>query len=468
MLGTLIRKELMAHVLSVRFHLTAALVVLLLGGAAVLHRADAHRRFADYTSAEQTRQQELAEAAERPSPLFQVFSYSFQPLMSRPSGLSFVADGHERELPNVVQVQLFRLDGPKRQQRSNPMLPPHEALDWSLIVGVVLSFAAIVLTFDAFAGEREDGTLRLLLANPVPRWQLVAAKFTGAWGILMAGLVVGVLVQLLVLLPGGVLVLDGGTMGRLALALVMAALYVAFFVLLGLAVSALNAAPDSALVVSLLVWALLVVVVPRGSAVLAHGLAPVESRDAVTQRAWARVEEAQREYLRLHPKEANRWFSGAWSPGESLDGAAVMWAAYRRELDAWRASWLRQVGTARALALVSPASVLSLGLERVCGTGLERYGSFLAAAHRYRGAMEERVRAIYPLDPVDAAGTDPEANRLLAELPVSVSDLPVFEDRPVPLGRAAVRALPLVFALALLDLLLMAAAVLAAVRYDVR
>jgi len=195
--------------------------------------------------------------------------------MARPGLFGFVSEGRERDLPNVAIVNAFRLQGPEVQQRGNPMLPSFEVIDWSLVVCLVLSFAGLVLTFDGFAGERADGTLRLLLAHPVPRWQLVLAKFSAAWGLLVAAFGLGALLQLLLLLPGGWLVLDVAAAGKLGLALGVGALGTAVFVLLGLFISARHRSPSAALVVSLLVWTLLVIVVPRSSALLTQGLVSV-------------------------------------------------------------------------------------------------------------------------------------------------------------------------------------------------
>ena len=50
---------------------------------------------------------------------------------------------------------------------------------------------ALMLSFDAFVGEFERGTLFLLLTYPVRRWQIVAGKFAGHAAILLMAIVVG-------------------------------------------------------------------------------------------------------------------------------------------------------------------------------------------------------------------------------------------------------------------------------------
>lgn len=48
----------------------------------------------------------------------------------------------------------------------------------------LLPLIALVLTYDAIAGELENGTLLLLLAYPISRWQLLAGKCLGHGAIL--------------------------------------------------------------------------------------------------------------------------------------------------------------------------------------------------------------------------------------------------------------------------------------------
>ena len=61
----------------------------------------------------------------------------------------------------------------------------------------LLPLIALMLAFDAFVGEAERGTLLLLLAYPVARWQVVLGKFLGHTIILALAILVGYGVVLL-------------------------------------------------------------------------------------------------------------------------------------------------------------------------------------------------------------------------------------------------------------------------------
>ncbi|HIC68456.1 MAG TPA: hypothetical protein EYO90_02880, partial [Candidatus Latescibacteria bacterium] len=52
-------------------------------------------------------------------------------------------------------------------------------IDFTTVVALLLSFLAVVLGFDGICGERQNGTLKEVLSNPVPRAYIVFAKLVG-------------------------------------------------------------------------------------------------------------------------------------------------------------------------------------------------------------------------------------------------------------------------------------------------
>ena len=54
-------------------------------------------------------------------------------------------------------------------------------LDFLFVVSTVFSLLALLFTFDAVAGEREAGTLRITLANALPRDLFLWSKLIGGY-----------------------------------------------------------------------------------------------------------------------------------------------------------------------------------------------------------------------------------------------------------------------------------------------
>ena len=62
---------------------------------------------------------------------------------------------------------------------SKDLRPQATKIDWQLIITYLHYVNPLLFTFDALSGEREQGTLRLCLANPISRPVLLIGKFLG-------------------------------------------------------------------------------------------------------------------------------------------------------------------------------------------------------------------------------------------------------------------------------------------------
>lgn len=111
---------------------------------------------------------------------------------------------------------------------------------------------ALLLSYDAIVGEAERGTLPLLLAYPVRRWQVMIGKFAGHLGILTLATVVGYGVAGLALefVGGG----DRGAIGAFALMVASSALLGGVFIAIGDLISALVRDRGAAGGVAIGVW----------------------------------------------------------------------------------------------------------------------------------------------------------------------------------------------------------------------
>jgi len=121
----------------------------------------------------------------------------------------------------------------------------------------LLPLIALMLSFDAFVGEFERGTMLLLLTYPVARWQLVVGKFLGHMLILLLAIVIGCgSVALIVALTG-----DGTVHDWSAYAAMMASSWLlgGVFVALGYLISTVVRERATAVGAAVGLWLLLVV-----------------------------------------------------------------------------------------------------------------------------------------------------------------------------------------------------------------
>lgn len=191
-------------------------------------------------------------------------------LYKRPGHLAFCAEGQEKSLPKRVELKSksgffssgsgmsyayytpWYIEYPYEKYRRNPKLQRFAELDWSFIIGVVMSFVAVLFTFDAICGERERGTLRLVLSNPIPRDILLLGKYLGALVSLGIPLILGFLLNLLIVNMDKSISMNGSDWLKIGTMVIISFTYLSVFICLGLLVS--SRLPNSSMSLNVLLF----------------------------------------------------------------------------------------------------------------------------------------------------------------------------------------------------------------------
>lgn len=131
MLLQIIIKEVLEHLKSLRFILSFVMVIALFVVSAVLFISEYRQQMNDFDRNLNETLSQLSRRAGQQGGLFYVFSFNYDGpwIYKRPNHLSFISEGHERNLPNAFQPSAFRIYGPSKQVRSNILLWPDEAMD---------------------------------------------------------------------------------------------------------------------------------------------------------------------------------------------------------------------------------------------------------------------------------------------------------------------------------------------------
>nr|MCU0622805.1 ABC transporter permease subunit [Gemmatimonadaceae bacterium] len=220
-----------------------------------------------------------------------------------PTPLAAVAIGQSDVLPYYTRVTNgAKLGFAGSDEIENPLNLLSGRFDLAFAIVVVFPLIVLVLTFNVAAGEREGGTLGLLLAQPEAPGRLLGRKLLLRGGSAIGVAVLGTLVAALA--TGG-----GSAPGRLALLLALVAAYGLFWLGIGAAINAAGRGSGTSAVMALAAWLVVVVLAPTlfGAAVSATLPPPSrvalmtelrETSDAVN----ARGEALLQKYFLDHPE----------------------------------------------------------------------------------------------------------------------------------------------------------------------
>ena len=277
MLMTLIQKEIMHHILSVRFIALLLMCLLLVPLTLSINYRRYSQNIVDY---QESIKREQTEAKENP-PNASDPNTEVSKLFLKPTPLSVFANGLEDALPTYLGMTRngVRQGSAGVSQASVAYVLGN--LDFLFIVGTVFSLLALLFTFDAVAGEREAGTLRINLSNPLPRDVFLWSKLIGGYIVFVVPFLVSFLLGLLLL------VWQGFPLGELKVALpvlgltLISLLYIAVFFAIGVVISTYLDNAKTALIVAFTFWVFAVLIAPRGAFVVAKLVAPTRTQQAV-------------------------------------------------------------------------------------------------------------------------------------------------------------------------------------------
>ena len=307
-------------------------------------------------------------------------------------------------------------------------------INW-VFIGVLMSFFAILFTFDAIAGERARGTLSLIMSNTVSRGQVLLGKYLGAFVTLMVPLVLGILMNLLVILISENIPLASSEWLRILGMLGVFALHISIFIFLGLFFSSRVSNAITSLVWLLLTWVCLAFVFPSLIGTFVSNLNPIPSVDEISMRRQAQLDQINDEWREslLSQKGSSPKLKKA--PSIEKPSIIRLWATYFTAIndaetqiaDGHIDQQLRQVQFARDLTQISPIATFQYAMEGLANTSIVGYINFVKQARHYRQTFVDFVKTedqgdseslhIYPV------------REGLSQKPVNPEAVPVFSEQ---------------------------------------
>jgi len=314
-------------------------------------------------------------------------------LYMRPNPLVLLADGGSRHQPPGYTLEPKGRLTPLPAGPENFKMPAVPDLDWAFIIKVVFSLYVLLLAFRAISGEKEVGTLCLVLSNALRRSQLMIAKYASILVTISVPLVVGGMVSLSVVsifLPDA---LSLSLAPRIGLMVLMAFLYLSIFAFLGLFVSSLVSRSSVVLLILLSVWILLVVVVPNVSGILSDKLARVPSEfqtarqvsSILQEQVWGRIGIVRERVKKgeLATEEAiKKETDSAFEKGQ--EDVRNHYALYENAMK-------HRANVTRNLSRLSPTALFEFACESLADTGPRREDRFLRDAEAFSAIYDNYI-----------------------------------------------------------------------------
>jgi ABC-type transport system involved in multi-copper enzyme maturation permease subunit len=259
-------KEFYNNLLTARFTIGFIMCLFLIPFSLVVNLKDYREQLKGY---------EIERVKTEKSYQVRVYSALRPEIVRPPEPLSIFSKGISGTAGNKFKIRLDnRWSGAEGYEtgRENPLLMSFFTMDFCTILVYILSLFAMLFTYDACSGERESGTLKLVLANPVHRWKVLIGKLIGVCLTLLPVIIFCFLLSALIVLLAPQVSFSAGEWLRVALLFLVSMVFFGLFILIGLLFSCCFRASAASIVLCLFVWVLSIFIIPNLANSLAKSL----------------------------------------------------------------------------------------------------------------------------------------------------------------------------------------------------
>jgi len=488
MIRQIIYREILENLLSLRFTLSLLLSISLFAAAGFVFVAKYKQESQDYWK---NTNENLSGLSEQTKRLCDVALYE-QTVYRKPKSLALCTEGFEKYFPNCLRFDIFSMhDTEVRRQRNfdlvrsmystevgsrgNLDLVCFSDIDWVFIISLILSFVTLIFTYDTICGEKEAGTLRLMLAASIHRHKILIGKYIGVMLTLGIPLFLGLMLNLLIVTSSKEIMIGAGDWLKILTIVQLSFLYLSIFVLLGMFVSSRTAHSANSMVILLLVWVGLVILIPSFGRIISDAAceSPTEAE------LGRRLDEVSKQ---IDEDRASGKFGlnpdvfGSKNVENPPGTAQLMNAsteAHNQVYEDHLNKLIAPLILGRSFTRFSPTVLYQCASEAVAGTGINRFKSLYQQVKRYQAELKEYVRGkdAEDLESLHLLCAHSQAISdwgVISKKPVSFDTVPKFQERDLALGQSLKLAIWDIGLLALFNLVFFAAAFVSFLKYDVR
>jgi len=410
MIWTIVKKEIINNIITFRFTVGTVLFI----GAIVFFMSvlikDYEQKVENYNES----------VAKNNSEFRQLLTYqNLKPTVYKPPNvLSIFSRGVEESTGNSARVSIGDVPFAKGAVVSgeNPYLSIFPAFDIVLIFKFIISLLVFLFAYDAVSGEKEDKTLGMMLANSIPRYQILLGKFTGGLITISITVLIGFLVGGIILTISPVIKLSVSDLFRIVLMFFISIVFIGVLYSLGLFISSITKSSSNTLILLLFLWILYVLVIPDLSIYIASNFKSVESRekiDSQVQEIWRDFDKKRRDFQKSNKlytggsEEPEPWgyyyiyaekasILGQKEIHKNLESIRINYAERAWQVEkGYLESLRKQRSTSNILARFSPVSIYEILISGLAGSDVAGSDRFFEQAKEYRRQI---IEYLYNID----------------------------------------------------------------------
>lgn len=399
-------------------------------------------------------------------------------IVKKPTPLSIFARGVSYNLGDRVKIlfgDIPMMSEGKAESRDNPFLNRFFTFDFISILIIIISLMAFLFTYDICTWERETGTLKMMLSNPVSRSSVLTGKMLGTFLTLMPMLLFSYGLCILVIMFYPFIHFTSSEWVRIGLIFLLSVVFLVLFMVIGLFVSSRVKHSGTAIVICLVLWITFLFIVPNLANYSAKSFVKVGSAEnlkfdiqEIDKEFYMKLEEYDK---KLPKADWNTQFS-SWS---DIDGFYMIGGASKSYFErmklknefteplridyadkkwSFRKDYItkleKQQKIARYLSFLSPSEIFKESVNGLCASNAESHYNFLDQTHRFREELinyykEKKLfsSCLYftQQDPKNFMTSDEIVNYLTKGDLKSLAELEAKKD-PMYLGKYMINKLP--------------------------
>jgi ABC-type transport system involved in multi-copper enzyme maturation permease subunit len=389
MLKSIVQREILEYLKSSKFLIGLCLTIVLVGMSTFINIGDYQQRQQDYLDAKQSLESQGIDVK----------------IFRKPQILSTLVQGRDRELGSRMEISYLNLPiqpsgymGEFASQHHR-YVSGFELVDFAFVVRVVMSLMVIFLAYNSISEEKDQGTLRLVLAHPLSRGQLLLGKFLGGLFVVLGCLTIATIIAVLVMVLHPAASLDGDLFLRILGIWGVSALYLGAFFTLSLMASTIINRPSVALLILLQIWIVVIVIYPNISVILSRHLFKLPGSEELADRKRAIFEPYEQQYNEtvqaFHKMVESGQHDNMELPKKNFEVNAQRTELYHRVDKEYTQQLTRQMHLAQNIGLFSPSVLYDAAVQRLAGTDIREFDSFMEGVERHWQKYTERQQLLY-------------------------------------------------------------------------